>query len=325
MVQLECRYPDPTPQIPFQLTYARAFAKINDTENIVEEYGGLESGHQWLAGANVIFKTPPYSAYPMVQQVVGGTKRNTSAKSIIGRVVFDPIHHVIHLYDIRGSIEVESFDKANDFGAIAISITNEQANVLSIDQEPTDEEYVKRLVWETKCLFNNGRLSMKGAFKSNHFVSKVDGDKLTATMHVKHISIPIDPSIDMSLLQVNMGVDNGNIGMGISDKFKLDDAVESVQIAEAAELNELLEFSNYPNPVADRTTQAYIKINRTERVQLLLCDENGVALETIFDGTVGKDQQRQFRVSLKKITGRVGYLKLILPDKVLVRKILLTL
>lgn len=75
--------------------------------------------------------------------------------------------------------------------------------------------------------------------------------------------------------------------------------------------------------VVDKATKVYFKINRTEQVRLVLYNENGLPLETIFDGTAVKDEQKQYRVNLSKVTGHVGYIKLILPDKILVRKLLL--
>lgn len=141
-------------------------------------------------------------------------------------------------------------------------------------------------------------------------------------MFIDHIAIPIDPKLDMNYLQVNMGVDNGNLGMGVSERFEIEYAEEIVQVAEQAEVAETLNFYNYPNPVVGRNTEVYFEINRTEQVQLLLCDENGLPVETIYSGTAEKNQKLRFTVNLGKIR-RMGYLKLILSDKVLVRKILI--
>lgn len=321
-VEEECRYPPNVPGDPFGVTWARAYGKINDSEFDIAQFGGYDGIDQWIAGEDVLLKMPQFSPYPMVERMMAQSKRHVASGSKVGRIEFDYVNHIIHLYKITGSIEVESFDKANDFGAIVISVTRAVTDALGYEKEPTDEEYTRSLVWDTRCLLNNGRISMKGALNARHFTSKVDGEKMLAVMSVDHIAIPIDPSLDMKTLQVNMGVDNGNMGMGISDRFNIDNAEETVQIVDQADVAETLSFYNYPNPVVGRNTEVYFEINRTEQVQLLLCDENGLPVETVYSGTAEKNQKLQFTINLGKIR-LMGYLKLILSDKVLVRKILI--
>lgn len=320
--EAECRYPEVTAE-PFNFTYARAYALRNDSQNIVEVYGGYDGSHQWIAGANVLMQVPRFSTHPMIERMIGRSRRYGTAKAQIGRIEFDYKHHVIHLYDISSAIEVNSFDKANDFAAMVLSVTKILTDSSGNEIEPSDKEYTQSLVWDTRCLLNNGRLLLKGGLKSGHVASKSEEDKSTVTIFANHIAIPIDPKLDMENLQVNIGVDNGNLGMGISERFEISgNAEETVQLAEETEMVETLNFYNYPNPVVGKSTEVYFEINTNEQVQLLLCDENGLPVETIFSGIAEKKQKLQFTVNLSKIR-RLGYLKLILPEKVLVRKILI--
>lgn len=151
-VEEECVYPPTVPGAPFGVIYARAYGKINASEYEVEEYGGFQAPDQWLAGTNVLMQTPRFSPYPMIERVTGKSEKYATARTRIGRIEFDYEHHVIHLYDISGSIEVNSFDKANDFAAMAISVTKILTDAAGYEKELTDQEYTQSLVWDTRLI-----------------------------------------------------------------------------------------------------------------------------------------------------------------------------
>ena len=50
----------------FCVTWARAYAKINDQGNEVYEYGGFDGTNQWLAGSDATFKPLLSNLSPMI-------------------------------------------------------------------------------------------------------------------------------------------------------------------------------------------------------------------------------------------------------------------
>lgn len=325
-IELECKYTLPVdnpPNVPFEATIARAYAIINANQEYSEAFGGYAEGRDWYAGADVSLKVPTYSLFPVIESSRLSNHKRVGGWARIGEIVFDTVNHVIHLYNITASIDVDTYDKANDFAAFAISVSREPRSAQVELAEPTDKEYVERLVWETKCMLNNGRLRTLGVISPRYFKHSIEKTKLSSTLNIPHIEIPVGKNVDMSDLYVNLGVDNGSIGLGVSDKFNIDTATEELMLTEPDVVEEQLEFTNYPNPVSEARTEVYFELKRQQYVQLMLCDAQGVPIKILFDGEVNANERRSFKVDLQGLKGPIGFFRLVLPDKVLVRKILI--
>jgi hypothetical protein len=325
-VELECKYTLPVnnpPNLPFEATIARAYAIINANQEYSEAFGGYAEGRDWYAGADVSLKIPTYSRFPVIESFKFDKHKRVGGWARIGRIVYDTVNHVIHLYDITASIDVETYDKANDFAAIALSVSREPRTAQTEFVEPSDKEYVERLIWETKVMLNNGRLRTQGVISSKNFNNSVTSGKLNSSLNIEHIEIPISKNLDMSDLYVNLGVDNGSIGLGVSDKFNIENATEELTLQEPETIEEQLEFTNYPNPVSGASTEVYFELKREQNAQLMLCDGQGKPIKTLFEGTVMANQRKAFTIDLQLIKGPVGFFRLVLSDKILVRKILI--
>lgn len=147
----------------------------------------------------------------MIERLNGDQKKKVGGWANVKSIVYDTVNRVIHIYGLTGGmdVDVDTYDRPNDFGAIAVSITKASPSQKD-DSELSDEEYVKQLVWESKCFLNNGKLSTVGAITPRHFSHRVEGNKLATSLNVAHLVIPIPTGIEMNTLIVNVGVDNGN-------------------------------------------------------------------------------------------------------------------
>lgn len=79
----------------------------------------------------------------------------------------------------------------------------------------------------------------------------------------------------MSEIVVNNGVDNGNKGEGISEKFVINDDAKELTISEEVIPTEVFELSNYPNPIESNATTVTIKLLKTEEIEVELCNYDG--------------------------------------------------
>lgn len=317
-IQRDCRYPEPEPNTPFQIFYAVADAMASANNPYAYHSGGFDGTDQWLAGSDVTTQIPLFSPFPMIEQEKNKKDRVSSGRLQIGSTVFDNQRHQVRLSDIKGYLSVKSFDKANDFSTFTVSIT--MIDTLNPD-DFSDAGYTKNLIWSTKAMVHNGKLLLEGKFniKDFHIYESVQSDSISLAMNDLTIDIPAH--IDMELLTVNVGVDNGNFGMGISEKFRMSGQKSEHFISETMLTEEIFTFKNYPNPVKDQITINF-EVPYKQEVELAIYDPNGDKLLTLYQNQVEADQLVEVESDLRQLKAGVYYLKLKTAEKILVRKLI---
>ncbi len=155
-------------------------------------------------------------------------------------------------------------------------------------------------------------------FKSNDFT--VDKKEGKANLKIDKYVITLPKEIDLDKVVVGVGIDGGNFGFGISEKFSVEKAKSSLQIGDFYTPTEVFSFSNYPNPIADKTTVT-IKLSANENVTLILYDKNGNVVKSLFNAEVKKGETFSQEIDLSGFPKDVYILKLVLKDKTLSRKL----
>lgn len=235
----------------------------------------------------------------------------------VGKIIFDSINHTIQILDIQGKITTQGFNKANDFSAFALSITK----VESPDDNFSDENYMKRLVWTSRAMINNGRLSFDGNFEAGHFTTSYVNGVDEAGVNIKSLIIHLPKDVDMNRISVNMGLDNGDLGMGVSSKFRVDHQARGHQISNSSVVKEEFNFTGFPNPSSGKFTVS-IKMPTTQQIEVKVYDANGNVIKSLYKGEAKKEDPLEIKTDLSNLLPGVYYIKLITPDKTLVRKML---
>lgn len=317
-VEEECSYTEYGGSNPYQVTWARAYAKVNENENETYEFGGYDGTDQWYAGEDMSFFAPKYAKYFMTYPKFLKSKRYTSTALKIGQVVFDVKNRKILIYRVHGVISSNPLDITNDFAAFTISITRSNNK----NTESTDE-YLSRRIWYSNAFFNNGKLSLGGSLKSATVNVKKSIDNTEIVVEIPLIEISVPASIDMSEIEVNNGVDNGNKGEGISEKFVINEDAKELIVSEEVIPKEVFELSNYPNPIENNTTTITLKLPETDHIEIDLCNYDGEVVDKIFIGEAKKNEILEFQIKTDKVSNGIGYIRLITNEKILMRKILI--
>jgi hypothetical protein len=309
------------PNNPFQVIWARAYARAGAYGGYAEEFGGYDPNNgQWLAGANVSAQIPYLSPQPMVHKLLFGAKeRYGKGRLQVGNTIFDKATRTVRLVNIQGNLAVKTFDKANDFATFTISVT--KIDSLNAD-DFSDATYKKQVIWSSKAMIHNGRLLLQGKFGFKNFTIADQNDESSVQLNMQEMVIQLPTNVDMDNISVNVGVDNGNYGLGVSEKFKMSEEARVHQIAESYTAEEEFTFSNYPNPVTDKFTVT-VKLPATQNVELGVYDGSGTLLKSLYKGQAVKDKALQVQSDLSGLKRDVYYLKLTTADKVLARKLIL--
>ena len=215
-----------------------------------------------------------------------------------------------------------SGDIINDFLAFTISLTNQPEEFY--EGSITDSEYREKLLWSAKALLNNGKLIMNSNFASDQFTfnSESKTDHTIVNLNMDQLVIPVPEGMDMDNLVVNIGSDAGNLGYGISDKFKINKIDQSITIRKPMVFNEIFDFTNYPNPVS-KELNIQIKLKESSQATIILYDTDGNPVQEVFDGKIISNKPLNIVHELKGLKpNKVYFLKLITNKRTLIRKVL---
>jgi hypothetical protein len=314
-VELDCRH---GPALDFfSAYYARAYAKISDNGSETIEFGGYDGTDYWYAGSDVRFKKPTQAHYPMIF-LQKDKDRFGQSSCKVKRTEFDVKNHRIILHNVEGVINLQTSDPMNDFAAIVISLTRRTDD----SAELSDDVYMSNLISSSKIFLNNGSLKLKGIVKKEMIKTKIQGKLLNATFSAGKLIIPVPKDISLDDVSVNIGVDNGNLGMGVSDKFAIENDVETYKIMEFSAPTEVLSISNYPNPSPNQLISVDFQLSESDNVEVFLCDDNGNVINTLYKGNVQKGEQKTINdVNIDKIKIS-GYVKIVTPQKTITKKIM---
>ena len=243
-----------------------------------------------------------------------------------GAPIFNKQNHTITISGVVGELQVGASDVTNDFSALTISVTHEPSTYAeSEDAYEEEQNYLNRLIWSSTAILNNGSVSMDGALTlSNFTVTKNDGQKnaVAVALRIEKIVISIPEDIDLDEVSVNFGVDGGNLGLGISQKFRVEQPTQKLTINPPYFPEEVFEFSNYPNPVSDQLG-IRVELPYTYEIKIRLLDINGNKVKDIYHHYLPAHQLLEINESLKGVpTHRVYFLELETRDRILTRKVI---
>ena len=289
-------------------------------EAVVYEMGTFVPQFAGICGGENNLLQPSYLSYSPIVETQKRSKGSVGLES--EEPIFDYTNRVIILKNIKGHFNMASGDIINDFLAFTISLTNqpEEFNEGSI----ADSEYREKLLWSAKALLNNGKLIMNSNFASDQFTfnSESKTDHTIVNLNMDQLVIPVPEGMDMDNLVVNIGSDAGNLGYGISDKFKINKIDQSITIRKPMVFNEIFDFTNYPNPVS-KELNIQIKLKESSQATIILYDTDGNPVQEVFDGKIISNKPLNIVHELKGLKpNKVYFLKLITNKRTLIRKVL---
>lgn len=242
--------------------------------------------------------------------------------------IFNEDNHTIEIRDMKGMLTMNAQDIANDFSAFTISVTYEPQSYAE-SEDPYDEEnqYMENLIWSSTAMLNNGRVVMTGALSNASFqVVKNDGSQseIAVAVNIDELIIPIPADIDLDDVSINFGVDVGNLGYGISEKFAVDQPTDELTINPFFIPEEVFTFENYPNAVSD-VLNVKVKLPTSQDATIYLIDINGEPVKYLYEGGIGANREVIFKEDVKKIGLKDGvyFLRMVLRDRALVRKVII--
>ena len=287
----------------------------------------LNLGPGDCGGYDNLFSPSIYSCSPILEPSYSDNKRLFLQAS---NVEFDYETHSVIISNIEGLLAMNSTDLINDFAALVISVTNEPEYVEYHNEEEDTRQYLSNLVWSAKAMFNNGEIQLNENFDVSHFiVDRESGNNSPsqAKLAIRELRIPISYEIDLDNLSVNFGVDGGNLGYGISEKFAIERVSHRILISDPAGISEDFNFLNYPNPISEEL-KISIALPYESSAQVILFDINGNVAAELFEGKLKKDQNLNLAFDVQNLKSnttkhKVYFLKLITDRRTLIRKVLI--
>lgn len=234
--------------------------------------------------------------------------------------------HTVTLQNVKGILEMGVVDLVNDFSALTLSITHEPETYLpSEDPYGEQQEYMENLIWSSTAMLNNGRILMDGDLKSSYFtITKNDGQKgrVEVQLNIDVLDIQIPKDISLDDISVNIGVDGGNLGYGISRKFSIPNPSDELIINPRYVPEEVFEFENYPNPVSDQL-KIKAKLPYTYQVEIRLLDIDGNPVKQLYSGSLLANQLLEINTNLEDLKKKgVYFIEMYTRDRKLIRKII---
>ena len=280
------------------------------------------------AGYAPFHKPSIYSHAPIVDPHVSN-KKGPSADVHIKSTAdheYDYVNHRIIIHGTEGHLMVHPDDIANEYTAVTVSLTYEpESYTESDDPAKEEEEYNRNVFWSSRAILNNGLLQMEGFFQPNNFQTVSNdgvGNEIKVTFQVDKMVVDVPKEYDLDDISVNFGVDAGNLGWGISEKFAIRKAKNELLIHEAFIPNTTLDFHFYPNPTADQ-----LKIDATipysDDVKISLYTIEGNFIKELYQGPMIADQPLHLQESVLSLLPHRMYLVEIRTSRdMIVRKLI---
>ncbi len=279
------------------------------------------------AGFNRVALPADKTSYHVTRPFLDGPVQNSSGyiSTVNEKSIYDEVNHTITVKNLKGILEMNALDVANDFTAFTISVTHEpESYVESEDPYKEEEAYMQNLIWSSTAMLNNGRVLMDGAFRSSLFkVTKNDGpqSEVSVELNIEELVIQIPENISLDEVSVNFGVDGGNLGYGISEKFMVDNPTDELTINPFFVPEEEFTFENYPNAVSD-ILNIKLKLPQSTKTTLLLLDINGNTIKQIYRGGIGANREFILEEDVSNLKEGVYLLVVELQSHSLVRKVI---
>lgn len=289
--------------------------------------GGADCYGNDAAGFNRILLPADQTSYHITKPFLEEPTRNSRGHISItdSKPIYNEADHTIIIKNLKGVLGMRALDIANDFAAFTISVTHEpQSYVESEDPYKEEREYMENLVWSSTAILNNGRVRMDGAFRSSSFeIMKNDGpqSEVTVELNIKELIIPIPKDISLDEVSVNFGVDGGNLGYGISNKFTVRNPTDQLIINPFFTPEETFTFENYPNAVSD-VLNIKVELPYSQETTIVLMDVNGDMVKQIYEGGIHANREFVFQESLSDLNEGIYFLVMEVRNQLLVRKVI---
>lgn len=167
---------------------------------------------------------------------------------------------------------------------------------------------------------------MTGAFNPEQFqvvANDGEGSKIKVEFKVDKMVVNVPKKYDLDEVSVNFGVDLGNLGWGISEKFAIRKADNELRIHEAFVPEALLDFSYFPNPT-DNLINVEAELPYTDDVTVSIIDLNAQVVKELYQGRIKAGHPLQVQAALSDLPGkRVYILELHTRKESIRRKIIL--
>jgi hypothetical protein len=320
---------------------AKAFIGYNSSVFYSEAYTSTTGN--FCGGDNDLYNLNPYAVFPFV---VGGREVQRSSKASHSSMTFDVESRMVTVRDVRATLSVDSDDLANDFTALAISFTEEdstyqaqQEEYYAKNEQYNDAWYFSKLVANHKLMLNNGKVTYDGGFVFDRIYNIYDlsqnitppagtsymkcfyiNGKIEIEIYLTTFEVQIPATVNIEDLTLNVGVDSGNLGYGISPKFQPSQEAQQHTITEGEVLN--FTFRAYPNP-ANSETNLQLSFNQNTQVEAGLYSKEGAKLQDIYVGTINSNADFTRNINLSNLPADVYYVRVKFKNKTYARKIII--
>lgn len=214
--------------------------------------------------------------------------KDTENSSVIGNQIYDDKTHSIILRNINGFF---STPNNNNFQS-EFEIIIWKANDDTIKHIQDTSLCENKILWRAKAIIKDGKLLVEGKFDLTDFKFSTTGDVSMATMTNLEKIIPIDKSINLNDVVINIS----SHGFGTKSYQFINDYKETEQAINDGKL----QFNTTLNKRLELVDIAFT-LPQNNEVTVSILDNKGELLNTVYTGKVIANTQMQFDTDVKDL------------------------
>ncbi|MBL7728531.1 MAG: T9SS type A sorting domain-containing protein [Dinghuibacter sp.] len=222
-------------------------------------------------------------------------------------IVFDSRSHSIVLQGINGTLGVDVPDMANAYTTIKIWI---------LDARNVKDEKDARVITSMQAMVINGQLVVQGGFSASDFQQPT---RNKAQYNISNITktIPIDPSISLDDIIVEVGSDAGALSDGIAAKYQPDfNTPEMKRITEQMQQEAIFKLNILQNPVSNKLNLSIANgQNHYNNVTVSILSASGDVVKEVYSGKMPEESAKNITVDVSALKPGIYYLTAITGNR----------
>ena len=131
-----------------------------------------------------------------------------------------------------------------------------------------------------------------------------------ATLQMAEVRLVVPNDVDPTNVTFTAGTDVGILENGIAPRYLPGNEGITYDVASVQGTNEVLEFNNYPNPVANGPVTVNAMVSQTQQVSIGIFNENNTLIIPVYTGELRSNSRRSFPVNFGQLAPGTYYLRL---------------
>ncbi len=234
---------------------------------------------------------------------------------------FNATTRTVTVQNLQATLRNNPYDKINDYSAFYFSVvyaTTPEEDKLVRNDEDT---YRSHVLDQSRVLLNNGRLTIDGILQQATISTRDSAGVQIASITMPEIRLQVPSGINFEDVVLSAGSDVGNLESGISNRYLPGANSRVLEVGGAITRGEVLEFSNYPNPVVRGPVTVDVLIAAPEKVVIELYDQVGRLVLPVYSGLLPGGTRRSFPVNLRELAPGNYFLRLKRGESQLTRRV----